>query len=113
MTESNQTPGDPRVIAAREFLVSARKRKVIDLPPSVLTREDAELRRLLGQVLDYIDESGAVPPGAVSFGGWDSTVRQAFRDAIRWHTASPSVASADQVALYRSVGRKLGIEVDL
>jgi hypothetical protein len=50
--------------------------------------------------------------GAVSLGGGDSTVRQAFRDAIRWHQANPSSVSADQIALYRSVGRKLGIEAD-
>ena len=54
-----------------------------------------------------------VEPAALSLGGWHSTVRQAFRDAIRWHQASPSAVSADQIALYRSVGRKFGIEVGL
>jgi hypothetical protein len=45
---------DQRVTAAREFLASARRRKVDQLPPSLLMRECAELRRLLGQVLDVL-----------------------------------------------------------
>jgi hypothetical protein len=45
---------DQRVTAAREFLAGARRRKVDQLPPSLLMRECAELRRLLGQVLDVL-----------------------------------------------------------
>jgi hypothetical protein len=47
---------DQRVISAREFLDGARRRKVDELPPSLLMRETAELRRLLGQVLNVLAE---------------------------------------------------------
>jgi hypothetical protein len=47
---------DQRVTSAREFLAGARRRKVDQLPPSLLMRECAELRRLLGQVLDVLAE---------------------------------------------------------
>jgi hypothetical protein len=47
---------DQRVIAAREFLDAIRPYKVADRPISVLQREDAELRRMLGQVLDVVTE---------------------------------------------------------
>lgn len=43
---------DERVSQAREYLDDTRRRKVTELPPSLLVRECAELRRLLGQVLD-------------------------------------------------------------
>lgn len=46
---------DERARQAREFLTAARRRGVEELPPSLLMRECAELRRLLGQVLDVID----------------------------------------------------------
>lgn len=52
--ESRKNESDVRVTAAREFLDGARRRKVTELPPSLLIRECAELRRLLGQVLDVI-----------------------------------------------------------
>ena len=52
------TADDQRVAYAREFLAGARKRKVDQLPPSVLMRELAECRRQLGQVLDVIDGLG-------------------------------------------------------
>ena len=52
MSESSTT--DQRVIYAREFLAGARRRKVADMPPSILMREDAELRRVLSQVLDVV-----------------------------------------------------------
>lgn len=44
--------GDTRVEIARDYLAAVRKHKVTMLPPSILTRECAELRRQLGQVLD-------------------------------------------------------------
>jgi|SRR5215831_10300099 len=47
---------DQRVTSAREYLDGARKRKVTQLPPSLLIRECAELRRHLGQLLDVIGE---------------------------------------------------------
>jgi hypothetical protein len=54
MSESSTT--DQRVIYAREFLEGARKRQVGELPPSVLAREDAELRRLLSKLLDVVQD---------------------------------------------------------
>jgi hypothetical protein len=48
---------DQRVTSAREFLAGARRREVDQLPPSLLMRECAELRRLLGQVLDALAEA--------------------------------------------------------
>jgi hypothetical protein len=51
--------GDARAELAREYLGGARRRKVTELPPSLLIRECAELRRHLGQVLDVI-AGGAV-----------------------------------------------------
>lgn len=53
---------DQRVTSAREFLAGARRRKVTDLPPSLLERECAELRRLLGQMLDVVDEATTLTP---------------------------------------------------
>jgi hypothetical protein len=46
---------DPRVTAAREFLDAIRPYPVADRPVSVLRREDAELRRMLGRLLAVID----------------------------------------------------------
>ena len=51
---------DQRVTAAREYLGYARKVTLADLPHSVLLRMAAELRRQLGQVLDYVTEGEAV-----------------------------------------------------
>jgi hypothetical protein len=42
------------VRAAREYLDAIRSHSVSTLPPSVLMREDAELRRLLRIVLDVV-----------------------------------------------------------
>lgn len=47
---------DQRAANAREYLASVRQHKVTALPPSVLVRECAELRRQLGQVLDAIGQ---------------------------------------------------------
>jgi hypothetical protein len=45
------TAPDERAELARQFLAEARQRSVEELAPSLLMRECAELRRLLGQVL--------------------------------------------------------------
>jgi hypothetical protein len=50
---------DQRVTAAREFLAGARRRPVDQLPPTLLMRECAELRRLLGQVLGVLADQQA------------------------------------------------------
>jgi hypothetical protein len=48
--------GDERAELARRFLAEARQRSVEELAPSLLMRECAELRRLLGQVLGILAE---------------------------------------------------------
>jgi hypothetical protein len=79
-----------RVTMAREFLDGARKRKVAEMPPSVLMRECAELRRLLGQVLDVISE-------AVTLTGADlTTMITALEDAADYRR---SRADAGGIAL--------------
>jgi hypothetical protein len=105
---------DQRLITAREFLAGARKRKVAELPPSVLMREDAELRRLLGQVLALVDEAGEV-------------LAQALADAIEYRTPSADCpecdahpaglcedhgADLDLTDAYLQLAAELGIEVD-
>ncbi|HEY2550099.1 MAG TPA: hypothetical protein VGI64_05940 [Streptosporangiaceae bacterium] len=47
---------DDRITQARDYLAGCRKRKLAELPPSLLLREAAELRRQLGQVLDVLGE---------------------------------------------------------
>jgi hypothetical protein len=57
--ESREDGGDYRIQAAREYLDGARKRRVTELPPSLLERECAELRRTAGQLLDVITEQAS------------------------------------------------------
>ena len=47
---------DQRAELARRYLAEARQRSVEQMPPVLLMREVAELRRLLGQVLDVLAE---------------------------------------------------------
>ncbi|SRR5260221_6888729 len=137
MTESNQTT-DERVLYARQFLAGARRREVAEMPPSVLARETAELRRVLGQVLDVvadvedteIDESltlildsgdAHVAPADVL------TLHAALDDAISWCQdnaycddceISPAglcethAVRLARVPAYRTLARALGMEVD-
>jgi hypothetical protein len=54
------TEVDQRVTLAAEYLAEARQRSVEQLPPTLLMRECAELRRQLGAVLDaYGDRAAA------------------------------------------------------
>ena len=106
------TAGD-LITLAREFLDGARKHKVTELPPSVLVREDAELRRQLGQVLDVLAE-------------YSEVLGQALADALAWRTpegwcpqcdASPAglcddhAADLDQTDAYLQLAAELGIEI--
>lgn len=50
---------DVRVVQAREFLDLICEYAVATRPHSVLMREDAELRRMVGQLLDVIDGKAA------------------------------------------------------
>jgi hypothetical protein len=49
-------PADERAELAARYLAEARQRPVDSLAPSLLMRECAELRRLLGQVLGILAE---------------------------------------------------------
>ena len=53
---NDSTTPDQRVTAAREYITYARKVSVAELPQLAVMRLAAELRRQLGQVLDYIAE---------------------------------------------------------
>ena len=81
---------DPRVTAAREFLDAIRPYKVSDRPHSVLMREDAELRRMLRQLLDVIDGQ----PSALA-GVQRGTLRLALGDAITYREPAGSCADCD------------------
>jgi hypothetical protein len=70
---------DARVTTAREYLDGARRRKVTELPPTLLIRECAELRRLLGQVLDAIGEGALLTTDQLE------TVLLALREARDVH----------------------------
>jgi hypothetical protein len=48
-----------RVELARQFLAETQRRSVDKMPPSLLMREVAELRRVLGQVLGVLAERQA------------------------------------------------------
>jgi hypothetical protein len=52
-------PADERAEFAARYLADARQHDVEALPPSLLIRECAELRRLLGQVLGILAERKA------------------------------------------------------
>jgi hypothetical protein len=108
---------DLRVTNAREYLAGVRQHKVSALPPSVLLREVAELRRQLGQVLDAIDQaedeiqgsrtaSGTDPDGMTTIVPPDlPAVLGALADAAgchERHLSRPEVAAA-----YRSLARQL------
>jgi hypothetical protein len=115
---------DQRVELAREYLASIRRQHVDELPPSVLVRECAELRRLLGQVLAVIAERGDVSPTPEQ----RATIALALVDGISWrnHRAAqdcadcdrhpeglcePHARDLDQAAAYEALGRSLGLEV--
>jgi len=68
--------GDMRVTAAREYLDAIRPYKVSTRPLSVLQREAAELRRMLGQVLDVAEHQAP----ALTAAKW-GTVLAALGDA--------------------------------
>jgi hypothetical protein len=51
--------GDQRAELARRFLAEARQRSVEQMPPTLLMREVAELRRLLASVLAVLAERQA------------------------------------------------------
>ena len=89
-----------RVTAAREYLASVRKHKVTALPPSVLLRECAELRRQLGQVLGAIAEADERDDGTEPY---CTTCRQwagMFHGMDGWHHFRGDPAPGGQRELY-------------
>jgi hypothetical protein len=65
---------DQRIALAAEYLAEVRQTSVEQLPPSVLAREVAELRRQLGAVLDVIygqdDQDDGTEPYCTTCGQW-------------------------------------------
>jgi hypothetical protein len=92
---------DPRLTAAREFLAGARRRKIGELPPSVLARLAAELRRQLGQVLDVIDEGAqddGLEPHCTTCLSWVGM----FYGMTGWHHFRGDPAPGGQRVLYEA-----------
>src|SRR5262249_21545417 len=85
---------DQRVELAREYLTDVSRTGVEQLPPTVLAREVADLRRLLGQVLAILGERQA---GARQVAGTDGpfgTEREA-RAASLWEQLARPVQGAE------------------
>jgi hypothetical protein len=81
---------DQRVELARRFLAEARQRSVEQMPPTLLMREVAELRRLLDQVLAVTAEA----------------VRD--RDDLSEQLAGVIAARAEDAATFTTVRMQLG-----
>jgi hypothetical protein len=98
--------GDMRVAIARDYLASVRQHKVTHLPPSVLVRECAELRRQLGQVLDVISGQAAALDAdetmtvlaALDDASEGIRERAAYCPACRSHPASLCDEDADRLS---------------
>jgi hypothetical protein len=88
MTDPDPTYPGPRITAAREFLEYVRRWKVTEVPPTVLQRECAELRRQLGLVLDDTTRSRAQQAALV----------QALDDAARYRLGRVPDGCADCAA---------------
>jgi hypothetical protein len=105
---------DQRLTAAREFLAGTRKHKVAELPPSALMRECAELRRLLGQVLDVLAERrevlAHVIADAVAYRGPTGQCEDC--EAHPANLCEDHAADLDRADDYLALALELGIEVD-
>ena len=75
LSEQPVIPASQRIALAREYLSAALSRRVGELPPTVLLRECAELRRQLGAVLAAIDAGKLLDVGQAA------TVLAALDDA--------------------------------
>jgi hypothetical protein len=112
--------GDRDVRAARGYLDKVRSRSVESLPPSVLAREDAELRRLLRIVLDVLEDYEHIELdyevtqltlyGALLIGLSDvSTLMDALADAADCgEQHEPVSASPARSAIYRELAARIG-----
>jgi hypothetical protein len=117
------TAADLRVAAAHEFLRHVRNGlKPAALLRPALDRQAAELRKLLGQVLDYVDSHPAAEEGQ------REVLAQALADAVTYrdpdghcldcveHPAGmcdEHAADLDLTDAYLALGKELGIEVAL
>jgi hypothetical protein len=119
-----EVTADTRVTYAREFLEAIRPHKVSQRPLSVLVREDAELRRMLGRLLDYVAETSARPVLTAADLG---TLGQALADAVNYRDPagfcqdcedSPATLcqghadDLDKTDAYLALAIDLGIAVD-
>jgi hypothetical protein len=110
-------PAD-RVEIARDYLASVRQHEVTHLPPSVLVRECAELRRQLGLVLDLIDGLALTPEqralvldALADAAGWRELRGTAVCQACAEHPAelcSEHQADLDRVDAYRALAARIG-----
>jgi hypothetical protein len=111
---------DQRVILAREYLAGVSQQHVDQLPPSVLVRECAELRRQFGQVLTAVADQ----PTALTE-AQQGTILAALSDAVSYRTVGaharcePCMAhpagcrdrhadDLDQADAYRQLAREIG-----
>jgi hypothetical protein len=136
VTSIADAAADQRVTAAREYLAAVRPHKVHERSRDQLVREAAELRKMLGQVLDYVgylDALGASPMStAVApdgsavlapadllqvLGGLDHAEALLRERAAAWCddcASSPAEAcqrhldDLDQADAYRAVAARLG-----
>ena len=133
------TAADQRATYAREFLAGARRRKVAELPPSILVRELAECRRQLGQLLDVLNEQAATlnvardalldePTATVALSSEQREIlAQALADAVQYRDPGGLCAGCetspaglcddhadelDKTDAYLALADALGIEVE-
>jgi hypothetical protein len=111
---------DRDLSVAREYLDTIRAHSVSTLPPSVLAREDAELRRLLRIALDVVADYEATQLdheltsvtmyGALLIGVADvATVLDALSDAADCgEQHEPSSTSLALAAAYRELAARIG-----
>jgi hypothetical protein len=85
---------DPRIALAMDYLDGARRRKVTELPPSVLVRELAETRRQLGLVLD-LAVKWELPPAPVLDPGQRAMVLRALDVAAEYWRYRASLTCQD------------------
>jgi hypothetical protein len=74
---------DQRVVLAREYLADVSRTGVDQLPPTVLAREVAELRRQLGQVLAVLAERQPEVRQQAAIAGPFATDREAHAAALQ------------------------------
>ena len=117
---SSMSSADQRVTLARTYLADVARQHVDQLPPSVLARECAELRRQLGQVLAVVNGHAATLTGAqlgVVLAALNDAATFRERRAAEWCDSCENapdgacdmhVEDLDSVGEYRQLARELG-----